>query len=119
MERIIKSDSTFISITGGITMEELISIYKKKVNEITSRYEQVSNLKIRCDCLEYNDGEYYDEQIIISYNRLETEDEYKKRIDWIDYSKKAQEIADSRLLKELIYKYPDIANNYIKELNKF
>ena len=112
MERIIKSDSTFISITGGITMEELISKYKKKVSEITLRYEQVSNFKIRCDCLEYNDGEYYEEQIIISFYRLETEDEYKSRL--IQNSRIKENTVNS--MKKLIDSNKEETISYLKEL---
>ena len=114
-----KDDTISIDITGGVTFTELTNRYSEKVGELIAKYNNVHDIIVTCESYEYNDGENYAQELIIHYRRDETDEEYKKRKEFVEFNKKRQEVTDNRLLKELIYKYPDIANNYIKELNKF
>jgi hypothetical protein len=118
MDKKIKLDSESIDISGGVTFSELTNRYSEKVNELFAKYDNVHNIYVECESHEYNDGKNYAQEIIIYYNRYETDEEYHKRIDWLNYRKKEQEVCDIKKMKELISNYTNIAMDYINEINK-
>ena len=118
MDKKIKQDNATINISGGITFSELTNRYSEKVGELIAKYDNVHDIFVTCESYEYNDGEDYAQEIIIYYKRYETDEEYQKRIDWIDYRKKEQKECDIKKMKELISNYTNIAMDYINEINK-
>jgi uncharacterized protein (DUF1330 family) len=114
--RKIKDDTISIDITGGVTFTELTNRYSEKVGELIAKYNNVHDILVTCESYEYNDGENYAQELIIHYKRDETDEEYKKRKEFIEFNKKRQEVTDNRLLKELIYKYPELSIKYINDL---
>lgn len=118
MEKQLKTDYTSFDITSGITIEEFNNKYNKLISQLKDKYGHISNIKIHADSGTYNDGEDYFEEISINYNRYETDDEFEKRKNWIEYKNKEQKENELKTLKEYIKKYPDIANRYVNELIK-
>lgn len=118
MEKQLKTDYKSFDITSGITIEEFNDKYNKIISQLKDKYGHISNIKIHADSGTYNDGEDYFEEISINYNRYETDDEFEKRKNWIEYRNKVQEENELEKLKEYIKKYPDIANEYVNELIK-
>lgn len=118
MDKKIKQDSESIDISGGVTFSELTNRYSEKVNELFAKYDNVHDICVECESYEYNDGNNYAQEIIIYYKRYETDEEYLKRIDLLNYRKKEQEECDIKKMKELISNYTNIAMDYINEINK-
>lgn len=118
MEKQLKTDYTSFDITSGITIEEFNNKYNKLISQLKDKYGHISNIKIHADSGTYNDGEDYFEEISINYSRYETDDEFEKRKNWIEYKNKEQQENELKNLKEYIKKYPDIANEYVNELIK-
>ena len=118
MEKQLKTDYTSFDITSGITIEEFNNKYNKLISQLKDKYGHISNIKIHADSGTYNDGEDYFEEISINYSRYETDDEFEKRMNWIEYRNKEQTENELEKLKEYIKKYPDIANEYVNELIK-
>ena len=118
MEKQLKTDYKSFDITSGITIEEFNDKYNKIISQLKDKYGHISNIKIHADSGTYNDGEDYFEEISINYSRYETDDEFEKRKNWIEYRNKVQEENELEKLKEYIKKYPDIANEYVNELIK-
>ena len=113
-KRIIKYDYASIETTAGITFEELTQKYNKKLKELHTKYENVHDVVVTCISGDYNDGEDHYEELEIRFKRNETDAEYKKRIDWLEFLAKENEEKEKVRLKELAQKYPDL----IKELLK-
>ena len=118
MDKKIKQDSERIDITGGVSFSELSNSYSEVVANLIAKYGNIFDIFVTCESNEYNDGENFEEKIIINYKRYETDEEYQKRIDWQDYRKKEQEVCDIKKMKELISNYTNIAMDYINEINK-
>ena len=118
MDKKIKQDSERIDITGGISFSELTNRYSEVVGNLMAKYENIHDIFVTCESYEYNDGENYAEEFIINYKRYETDEEYQKRINLLDYSKKVQEVCDIKKMKELISNYTNIAKDFINEINK-
>lgn len=118
MDKKIKQDNVTINISGGVSFSELTNRYSEKVGELIEKYDNVHDIYVECESYEYNDGENYAQEIIIYYKRYETDEEYQKRIDWLNYRKKEQEECDIKKMKELISNYTNIAMDYINEINK-
>lgn len=118
MDKKIKQDNKSIDISGGVSFSELTNRYTETVGELLAKYDNVHDIYVECESYEYNDGESHAQEIVIYYKRYETDEEYQKRVDWLEYRKTENEKADTKKLKELIAKYPDIAKDYINELNK-
>ena len=118
MDKKIKQDSERIDITGGVSFSELTNSYSVVVANLIAKYGNIFDIFVTCESNEYNDGENYEEKFIINYKRYETDEEYQKRIDWLDYRKKEQKECDIKKMKELISNYTNIAKDYINEINK-
>lgn len=118
MEKTLKQDCRSFDITKGMTIEEFNDKYNKILKQIKDKHGYIANVKIHAECGEYNDGEDYYEEINIKYSRYETDEEFEKRKNWIEYRNKEQKKNDLKKLKEYIEKYPEIANRYMNELIK-
>lgn len=116
MEKQLKTDYKSFDVTKGITIEEFNDKYNKIISQLKDKYGHISNIKIHAESGTYNDDEDYFGQININYSRYETDDEFEKRKNWIEYRNKEQEENELEKLKEYIKKYPDIANRYVNEL---
>lgn len=117
MNKIIKNDNVRIDVTGGISFAELTNIYSEKCAELINKYDNVHNIKVTCESYEYNDGENFVQELVIIFDRNETDEEYERRLNWIEQRNKDAEERNIKHLKELIIKYPDLANKYISEIN--
>ena len=118
MEKQLKTDCRSFDVTSGITIEEFNDKYNKLLKEIKDKYGYITNIKIHPECGTYNDGEDYYEEINIRYSRYETDEEFERRNNWIEYRNKEQKENDLKKLKECIEKYPEIATRYMNELIK-
>lgn len=116
MGKRIKNDCVSIDVSGGVTFTELTNKYSEKYAELITKYDNVHNIKVTCNSYEYNDGENYTQELIIYFDRDETDEEYKTRLDWMSWRKKEQEDNDIKRLKELIQKYPTIAEQCLTEV---
>lgn len=112
MEKIIVRDDISFDITEGIYIEEFIKKYNEVTSKIMCEYELTSKFKIECDCGYYNDDENYYQSIIISFNRLETDDEFEKRKNQQECIRKNA----IKSLKQMIDNNKEEAVKYIKEL---
>lgn len=113
-QRKIVHDYASIETTKGITFEELTQKYNQALKELHKNYENVHDVVVTCVSGDYNDGENYYEELEIRFKRNETDAEYKKRIEWLEFVKQDTEKKEKVRLKELAQKYPDL----IKELSK-
>jgi hypothetical protein len=119
MEKINKKliqDNVSIDVTGGVSFTELTNKYSEKVGELMSKYDNVKNIRVKCESHEYNDGENYVENLDIYFDRYETDEECERRISWQNFRKEEIEEKNIKLLKELIAKYPDKAFKYINDI---
>lgn len=116
MKKQLKIDYRSFDVTKGITIEEFNDKYNKIISQLEDKYGKISNIKIYAESGTYNDDEDYFGQININYSRYETDDEFEKRKNWIEYRNKEQTENDLKKLKEYIKKYPDIAKEYMNEL---
>ena len=116
MHPILKDDNVSFEVTEGITIEELNDKYNQLVWHLRDKHGYITNIKIRCESHEYNDGENYVENICIYFKRYETDEEFERRKDWHKSLAARQKENDLKRLKEYIEKYPEIATKYIDEL---
>jgi hypothetical protein len=118
MEKQLKTEYRSFDVTKGITIDEFNNKYNKIISQLEDKYGHISNIKIHADNGTHNlyGGEDYFEEININYSRYETDDEFEKRKNWIEYKDKLQKENELEKLKEYIKKYPDIANEYMNEL---
>lgn len=115
-EKRITHDYTSIDTTKGITFEELTQKYNQKLKELHKKYDNIHGVIVTGTSHEYNDGEGYVEELEIRFKRNETDDEYKRRIEWQEYRKKENEAGEKAKLMDLIKKYPVLAKK-LCELN--
>lgn len=118
MEKQLKRDCRSFDVTKGITIEEFNDKYNKILKQIKDKHGYITDVIIHCDSGEYNDGENHYEEIDIKYKRYETDEEFERRKNWIEFRKKDQNERELNLLKEYIEKYPEIATKYMNELIK-
>lgn len=118
MEKILKDDRVQFEVTSGITIKEFNEKYNQLVWFLKDKYGYITDVKISCHSYEYNDGEDHEDVIDINYKRYETDEEFERRSNWIEYRNKEQEENNLKKLKEYIEKYPEIATKYMNELIK-
>lgn len=120
MEKTLKLDcrSFDVDVSKGITIEDFNEKYNQIISQLKDKYGYITNIKIHPECGTYNDDEDYYEEINIKYSRYETDEEFEKRKNWIEYRNKEQKENDLKKLKEYIEKYPESANRYMNELIK-
>lgn len=118
MEKQIKSDFISFDVTKGITIEEFNDKYNKLLKEIKDKYGYITDVIIHAGSGTYNDGEDYYEEIDIRYNRYETDEEFERRKNWIEYRKSEQERIEIEKMKEYINSHTDEAIKYINSLAK-
>lgn len=112
LEKKIINDRVFINTTGGVTFEELTQKYNKEVEKLKESYENVHDIIVCGEDYEYNDGESYEQVLRVSFKRLETDDEYKRRVDWFEFRKQENAKGEKAKLIELVKKYPELAKEY-------
>lgn len=117
MEKQLKQDCRSFDITKGMTIEEFNDKYNKILKQIKDKHGYITDVKIHAECGEYNDGENYYEEININYNRFETDEEFERRKNWIEYRKSEQRRFEIEKMKEYINSHTDEAIKYIKELD--
>lgn len=118
MEKQLKSDCRSFDVTKGITIEEFNDKYNKILKQIKDKHGYITDVIIHSESGTINDGEDYYEEININYKRYETDEEFERRKNWIEYRKIEQERNEIERMKEYIEKYPEIANTYMNELTK-
>lgn len=118
MEKTLKTDCISFDVTSGITIEEFNDKYNKLLKEVKDKYGYITNIKIHAESGTYNDGEDYFEEINIRYSRYETDEEFEKRKNWIEYRKIEQERIEIEKMKEYINSHADEAIKYINSLAK-
>lgn len=118
MEKTLKTDCRSFDVTKGITIEEFNEKYKKILKEIKDKYGYISNIKIHAECGTYNDGEDYFEEININYSRYETDEEFEKRKNWVEYRNSEQERFEIEKMKEYIKSHKNEALEFMNNLNK-
>lgn len=116
MGKQLRTDCRSFDVTRGITIEEFNDKYNKIISQLEDKYGKISNIQIYAESGYYNDDEDYFAQINVNFSRYETDDEFEKRTNWIEYRNKEQTENEIKKLKEYIKKYPDIANEYMNEL---
>lgn len=116
MEKQLKKDWRSFDVTKGITIEKFNDNYNKIISQLEDKYGHISDIKIYAETGYYNDDEDYFAQININYSRYETDEEFEKRNNWIEYRNKEQKETELKKLKEYIKKYPNIAYEYMNEL---
>ena len=109
LEKKITTDRVSIDTTGGITFEELTQIYNKEVEKLQKTYENVHDIVVYGEENEYNDGENLQQLLYVSFKRLETDYEYKRRVAWFEYRKEENTKGEKAKLIELVKKYPELA----------
>lgn len=112
IEKKIITDRVRIDTTGGVTFEELTLKYNKEVEKLQELYENVHDIVVNGEENEYNDGENFEQLLRVTFKRLETDDEYKRRVEWFEYRKSENTKGEKAKLMELVKKYPE----YAKEL---
>lgn len=112
MEKIIIHDDISFDITEGISIEDFIKKYHELTSKVMREYESAYNFKIECESGYYNDNENYYQSIIISFNRLETNDEFEIRKNQQEWRKESA----IKSLKQMIDRNQEEAVKYIKEL---
>lgn len=112
MNKLIVNDYVEFDITGGISIDDFLSKYQEVTSKVTCEYEQVSDFKIECECGYYNDNENYYQSIVVSFNRLETDDEFEMHKNQQNWAKETT----LKSLKQMIDYNKEEAVNYIKEL---
>jgi hypothetical protein len=104
LEKKIITDRVFINTTGGVTFEELTQKYNKEVEKFQKTYENVHDIVVSGEDYEYNDGENYEQVLRVSFKRLETDGEYKRRVDWFEFRKQENAKGERAKLMELAKK---------------
>ena len=117
MEKLLKQDQISFDITEGITIEEFNDKYNERLKYLKDKYGYITDIKIHSDSGEYNDGEDHYEEININYKRYETDEEFEKRKNWIEYRKIEQERIEIEKMKEYISSHKDEAIKYINSFN--
>lgn len=102
-------DRVSIDTTGGITFEELTQKYNKEVEKLQEKYDNVHDIVVYGTENEYNEGENFEQLLCIAFKRLETDDEYKRRVEWFEYRKTENTKGEKAKLMELVKKYPELA----------
>lgn len=115
-EKRITQDFVGIETAKGITFEELTQKYNQKLEELHKKYDNVHDITVTGNTYEYNDGENYVNELLISFKRNETEAECKRRVEWQEYKKKENEAVEKAKLMELMKKYPGLYSELAKEL---
>lgn len=115
MEKQLRHDSRSFNVTDGLTIEEFNEKYNQIISQLKEKYGYITDIKIHPECGTYNDGEDYYEEININYKRYETDEEFEKRKNWIEYRKKEQKETELTLMKQYIKSNPTDAIKYIKE----
>ena len=115
MEKILKTDCRSFDVTKGITIEDFNEKYNQIISNLKDKYGYITDIKIHAECGTYNDGEDYYEEININYKRYETDEEFEKRKNLIEYRKKEQKETELTLMKQYIKSNPTDAIKYIKE----
>lgn len=118
MKKLLIQDHVSLDVTSGITIEEFNDQYNQLVWHLRDKYGYITDIKIHCNSEEYNDGESYSEEINIYYKRYETDEEFEKRANWIEYRKSEQERIEIEKMKEYINSHKDEAIKYINSLTK-
>lgn len=118
MEKQLKHDCRSFDVSEGITIEDFNEKYNQIISQLKDKYGYITDIKIHSECGTYNDDENYYEEINIYYSRYETDEEFERRKNWIEYRNNEQKEKDLKKLKEYIEKYPESANRYINELIK-
>lgn len=118
MKKQLKSDHRSFDVTKGITIDEFNDKYNLLLKEVKDKYGYITDIKIRCESHEYNDGENYVENICIYFKRYETDEEFERRKNWIEYRKSEQERIEIEKMKEYISSHTDEAIKYINSLTK-
>ena len=118
MEKLLKQDQISFDITEGITIEEFNDKYNERLKYLKDKYGYITDIKIHSDSGEYNEGEDHYEEININYKRYETDEEFEKRKNWIEYRKIEQERIEIEKMKEYISSHKDEAIKYINSLAK-
>ena len=113
LEKRIIRDSVHIDTTGCITFEELTLRYNKEVEKLQEKYDNVHDIVVTGGECEYNDGENVEQHLCVAFRRLETDDEYKRRVEWFEYRKAENTKGEKAKLMELAKKYPEL----IKEMS--
>lgn len=109
MEKRIVESLARINVTGGITFDMLTHKYNEKVKELHKKYDNVHDITVTCSEYEYNVGENYTQELLISFKRNETDEETIRRIELQESFEKHRKEAEKDRLKELVKKYPDLA----------
>lgn len=112
LEKKIITDRVSIDTTRGVTFEELTQKYNKEVEKLKESYENVHDIVVYGEDYEYNDGENYEQVLRVSFKRLETDGEYKRRVDWFEFRKQENAKGEKAKLMELVKKYPELAKEY-------
>lgn len=112
LEKKIITDRVSIDTTRGITFEELTLKYNKEVEKLQKTYENVHDIVVYGEEYEYNDGEKFERLLCVSFKRLETDYEYKRRVAWFEYRKEENTKVEKAKLIELAKKYPELAKEY-------
>lgn len=112
LEKKIITDMVSIDTTRGVTFEELTQKYNKEVEKLQKTYENVHDIFVYGEDHEYNDGENFVRELCVSFKRLETDDEYKRRVDWFEFRKQENAKGEKAKLMELVKKYPELAKEY-------
>lgn len=112
MEKLIERDFVAFDITEGIPFFEFVEKYQELTSKVKREYGFASDFKIECESGYYNDNENYYQSIIISFNRLETDDEFEMRKNRQNWSKENA----IKSLKQQIDDNQEEAVKYIKEL---
>lgn len=118
MEKVFVHDQISFEVTSGVTIEEFNDKYNKLLKEVKDKYGYITNIKIKCESYEYNDGENYVEQINICYSRYETDEEFERRKDWNEFLKNEQKEREIKLMKQYIQSYKTEALEIINNLSK-
>jgi hypothetical protein len=118
MEKTLKADCKSFDVTEGITIDEFNDKYNQIISQLKDKYGYISNIKIHAESGTYNDDEDYYEEINIRYSRYETDEEFEKRVNWIEYRKSEQEKIEIEKMKEYISSHTDEAIKYINSLTK-
>lgn len=82
--------------------------YNKEVEKLQKEYDNVHDIVVYGEELEYNEGENFDQLLCVKFKRLETDDECKRRVDWLEYRKAENTEREKAKLMELVKKYPEL-----------
>lgn len=90
-----------------ITIDAINEQYKQSLNLLYEKYEDVTNIEIDFE----KEDDYYYQKMIISYTRLETDEEVQQRL----HQKQQQKIFLEQQLIKTIEDHKDFVIQYLKE----